>query len=94
MVLTACQITAFFEDAAQMGFSNSTIFYSLNDEGIMSVYDLTKREDDDWYQWTSNCKKPDSIPDPINAFQLIYQVLFPLSVKSLKCLKIASSMVC
>ena len=41
----------------------------------------------------SNYKNPDRIPDPINYAQLIHQVPFPLSVKSLKRLKIASRMI-
>ena len=94
MVLTADQITAFFEYATQMGFSNRTRFDSLNAEGITSVDDLAEWGDDYWDQWMSNCKKPERIPDTINAAQLIHQVPFPLSVKSLKRLKIDSRMVC
>ena len=93
MVLTTAQITAFFEDAAHMGLSNGTWFDSLNVEGITSVDDLAKWEDDDWDQWMSNCKKPDRIPDTVNSAQLIHQVPFPLLVKSLNRLNIASRMV-
>ena len=46
MVLTADQITAFFEDTTQMGFSNRTRFDSLNAEGITSVDDLYKYQND------------------------------------------------
>ena len=93
MVLIAAQIIAFFEDVAQMELSNRTRFYLLNYEGITLVDDLAKWEDDDWYQKISNCKKPDRIPDLINAAQLIHQVPFPLLVKSLNRLNIASRMV-
>ena len=55
--------------------------------------DLVEWEDYDWDQWMRNCKKPERIPDPISAAQLINQVPLPLSVKSLKCFKIASRMV-
>ena len=93
MVLNAAQITALFEDAAHMGLSNRTRFHSLNDEGITLVDDLAEWEDDDWYQWMINFKKPDRIPDPIYSAQLIHQVLLPLLVKFLKRLKIYSRMV-
>ena len=94
MVLTAAQITALFKDASPMGFSNRTRFHSLNAEGITLVNDLAKWEDGDWNQLMSNCKNPDKIPDPINAAQLIHQAPFPLLVKSLKRLNIASRMFC
>ena len=93
MVLIGAQIIAFFEDVAQMELSNRTRFYLLNYEGITLVDDLAKWEDDDWYQNISNCKKPDRIPDPINAAQLIHQVPFPLLVNPLKRLKISSRIV-
>ena len=93
MVITASQISAFFEDEAQMGFSNSTQFDSLNAEGITLMNDLAEWEDDYWDQLMSNYKKPDRIPDIINADQLIHQVTFPLSVNYFKILKIASRMV-
>ena len=94
IVLTAAQITTFFDDAYQMGLSNRTRVGSLNVEGIILVDDLAKWEDDDCYQCMISCNKPDRISDPINAAQLIHQVPFPLLVKSLKRLKITSRMVC
>ena len=50
MVLTSAQITAFFEYAAQMGLSNGTQFDSFNSEGITSVDELSKWEDNNWDQ--------------------------------------------
>ena len=69
MVLTASQITNFFEDASQMGLFNRSRFDSLNTEGIMPVDDLAEWDDDGWDQWMSNCKNPDRIPDPTCASQ-------------------------
>ena len=46
MIITASQINALFEDASQMGFSNRNRFYSLNAEGITSVDDLYKYQND------------------------------------------------
>ena len=94
MVLTADQITAFFEDACQMGFSNRNQFDSLNAEGITLVDDLAKWEYDDWDQWMRNWNNPDSISDTIDADWLIHQFPFPLSINSLKHLNIASTMFC
>ena len=59
----------------------------------MSVDDLDKYEDDHWDQYMINCKKSDRIPYPVNAAQLIHQVPFPLSFKSIKSFNIASRMV-
>ena len=94
MFLTADQITAFFEDASQMVFSNRIHFDSLNAEGMTSVDDLDGWDDDDWDQWMINCKKPYRIPDPINYAKLILQVPLLLLFKSLKRLKIDYRMVC
>ena len=64
MVLTAAQITSFFEDADQMGLTHRNRTLSLNTEGIITVGELAEWKDDEWDQWNNNCKKPDRIPDP------------------------------
>ena len=89
MVLSAAQITSFFEDADQMGLTNLTRNLSLNTEGITTVDELAEWKNDDWDQWKNNCKKPDRIPDPENPANLINQTPFAISVKSLKLLKAA-----
>ena len=93
MVLTAAQQVSFFEDADQMGLKHRSRVYSLDVEGIENVDGLADWDDEDWGQWASNCKKPDRIQDPNNAANLIAQVPFPLSVKSLKRLKIVSKLI-
>ena len=94
MVLTANQITSFFEDADQMALKNRTRTNSLVAEGIVTVDELKEWDDDDWDQWASNCKRPDKISGPNNPALLIAVAPYPLSVKSLKCLKTASKLVC
>ena len=76
-----------------MGLKHRTIVYSLDVEGIRNVDDLADWYDDDWDQWASNCKKPDRIQDPNNAANFIAQVPFPMSVRYLKSLKIASKLI-
>ena len=93
MVLTVARKFSFFEDADQLGLKHRTRVYSLDVEVIGNVHDLADWYDDDWYQWASNCKKPYMIQDPNNAANLIAQVPFPLSVKSLKRLNIASKLI-
>jgi len=93
MVLTGAQVTAFFEDPDQCGLENRTRVLSLDAEGISTIDDLAEWEDEDWDQWARNCKRPDKIEDPANPGQLIDTVPYPLSVKSLKRLKIASKLV-
>jgi hypothetical protein len=93
MVLTAGQITSFFEDADQMGLKNRTRIDSLVPEGITTVDELKEWDDDDWDQWASNFKRPDKTADPLNPALLIATVPYSLSVKSLKRLKTASKLV-
>ena len=93
MVFTAAQQIAFFEDADQMNLTTRTRTGSLVVEGIISVDDLAEWKDNGWDQWSSNCKKPDRIPDPNDAALLIAQAPLTLSVKSLKRLKIAFKLV-
>ena len=89
MVLTAAQVTSFFEYEDHMELTNRTRNISLNTEGITTVDELAECKDDEWYQWKNNCKKPDKIPDPANPANLIHQIPFAISVKSLKRLKAA-----
>ena len=93
MVLSAAQITSFFEDADQMGLTHRTRTLSLNSEEIITVGELSEWKDDDWDQWNNNCKKPDRITDPANYANLIHQTPFAISVKSLKRLKAASELI-
>ena len=76
-----------------MGLSNSTRTLSLILEGIAAVNDPSDWYDNYWYQWNSNYKKPDRVQDPNNAANIIAQVPFKVSVKSLKRLKIASKLI-
>ena len=50
MVLTAAQITSFFEDADQMGLTHQTRTLSLNSEVIITVAELAECKDDEWDQ--------------------------------------------
>ena len=93
MVLTAAQVTSFFEDADQMGLTNRTRNLLLNTEGITTVDELAEWKDDDWDQWKKNCKKPDRILDPAYPSNLIQQTPFAISVNSLKRLKAASELI-
>ena len=90
MFFIAAQQVSFLKDSDQMGLSNSTRTLSLILEGIASVDDLYDWDDDDREKWNSNIKKLDRFQDPNNAANLIAQVLFKVSVKSLKRLNIAS----
>ena len=90
MVLTAAQITSFFEDADQIGLTHLTRTLSLNSEGIIKVAELAEWKDDDWDQWKNNCRNPDRIPEPESPATVIHQTSFAISVKSLKRLKAAS----
>ena len=65
----------------------------MNSEGIITVGELAEWKDDDWDQWKNNCKNPYRIPDPANPANLIHQIPFAISVKSLKRLKAASELI-
>ena len=65
----------------------------MNTEGITTVAELAQWKDDDWGQLKNNCKNPDRIPDPENPANLIHQITFAISVKSLKRFKAASELV-
>ena len=91
MVLTAGQLTLFFEDANQMGLSNRTRVY-LQTEGITTPDDLidfvTK---DSWDPIVDNCKRPPQILGAGGA--LVNQQSFHLPAKSLLRLKTAAKVV-
>ena len=93
MVFTAAQQVSFFEDADQMGLSNRNRTPSLIIEGIAAVDDITDWDDDYWDKWNSNYKKPDRVQYTQNAANIIAQVPFKVSVKSLKRPKIASKLI-
>ena len=76
-----------------MSLSNSTRTLSLIIEGVTAVDYITNWDDDDWYQWNSNWKKPDRVQDPNNATNLISKVPFKVSPNSLKRLKISSKLI-
>ena len=86
MVFTAIQNTSFFTDAVQMGLLVRTR-QTLVNEGISVADDLHELEDDEWDQFSGNCKRPPQIVDPNNAKLLINQSPFLVPVKSLKRLK-------
>ena len=93
MFFIADKQVSFLKDSEQMGLSNSTCTISLILEGIASVDDLYDWDDDDREKWTSNSKKSDRFQNPNNAANIIAQVLFKVSVKSLKRLNIASKLI-
>ena len=54
-------------------------------EGVANANDLSDREDDDWDQFSSSCRRTGQIIDTKN--NLINQAPFVLPVRSLNCLK-------
>ena len=71
MVLTANQLTTFFEDTGQMELITRTRANSLNEEGLASSDDLVELDDDDWDQRESKCKRPNKTKDPHNATEMM-----------------------
>ena len=64
MPLTAAQRTAFFEDATQMGITNSTVI-QLQTEGLNGVEDLTNFDKETIEGIASNLRRPvGRIADP------------------------------
>ena len=64
MVLTAAQTAAFFQEAAQMGIPHVTVL-QLQQEGIMTVDDLTALDKDSLQQLANNLRRPGGrVPDP------------------------------
>ncbi len=91
MVFTAAQITAFFEDGAQMGLSNRTRVY-LQGEGITHPDDLIKFvKKEAWDQVLENCKRPPQVANAAGA--LVHQQPFLLPERSLLRLKTAALVV-
>ena len=69
MVLTAAQMTAFFEHADQMGIPHVTMV-QLQAEGITSVSDLADFNKDSLQQLADNLRRPGGhVPDPNPAAQ-------------------------
>ena len=69
MVLTAAQMTTFFEHADQMGIPHNTVL-QLQSEGITSVSDLVDFNKDSLQQLADNLKHPGGrILDPNPAAQ-------------------------
>ena len=93
MVLTAAQLTAFFEGATQMGLSNRTRVY-LQSEGISLPDDLIDFVGkDDWTPILDNCRRPPQIPGQGANAPLVNQQSFHLPAKSLMRLKVAARVV-
>ncbi len=93
MVLTANQITAFFEDAVQMGLSNRTRVH-LQTEGINDPDDLIDFVGkEDWTPILDNCCRPPQIPGQGVGTALVNQHAFHLPAKSLIQLKVAAQVV-
>ena len=64
MVLTAAQMTTFFEHADQMGIPHTTVL-QLHSEGITSVSDLADFNKDSLQQLADNLRHPGGrVPDP------------------------------
>ena len=64
MVVTAAQMTAFFENPDQMGIPHSTVI-QLQVEGITGIQDLADFDKDTSQQLADNLRKPAGrIPDP------------------------------
>ena len=89
MVFTAIQNTSFFTDAFQMGLLVRTR-QTLVNEGIRVADDLHELEDNEWDQFSGNCKRPPKIVEPNNSNLLINQAPFLVPIKYLKILKEAS----
>ena len=63
-MLTATQITAFFEQPDQMGIPHETVV-QLEDEGLLSLDDLTEFDDNAIKEIAANLLRPTGrIPDP------------------------------
>ena len=81
MVFTSTKINVFFTEATHMGLSACTR-QALDDEGISAVTELHEWEDDEWDQFTQNCKRRSQIFDPTNDQDLINQHALKVPVKS------------
>ena len=93
MVLTAGQLTLFFEDATQMGLSDRTRMH-LQTEGITTPDDLINFVDEDaWTPILDNCRRPPQIHGEGQGAALVNQQAFHLPAKSLLWLKVAAQVV-
>ena len=93
MVFTPLQITAFFEEAAQMGLPHRTRQY-LQGEGINHPDDLAEfTEKEAWAQIVEACKRPPQVAAPAGGGALQNQVPFQLPAKSLLRLRVAAMVV-
>ena len=96
MVLTAAQMTLFFENADQMGVQHATVV-QLALEGIQTVDDLTGSDKEALQQLADNLRCPGGRvpnPDPGAAVgSTIPAPAFVFGAKSQKCLGIACELV-
>ena len=82
MVYTAAQTTVFIKNSAQIGVSDLTHQYLVDNGGLTFVQNLIYYVDTDtWNQITDNMRCPHMIPDPANIAQMIHQAAFVLSAK-------------
>jgi hypothetical protein len=96
MVYTAAQLTAFFEEAGQMGIPHETRV-QLATEGIVTVDDLSEFDEDNLKQIADNLRRPSGrVPiDPVNDPQgpTMSTPAFVFGAKSFNRLKAASDLV-
>ena len=96
MVLTGAQVTAFFEDADQMGIPNATVV-QMQTEGITTVNDLADFDKDSLQQLADNLRRPGGrVPDPnpnAAAGATIPTPPFVFGAKSQKRLQVACDLV-
>ena len=90
MPLTGAQITAFFENADQMGLSNRTRVY-LQGQGIDSPDDLADFvKKSAWDQLLENCKRPPQIQNNAVPPVLVNDAAYQFPAKSLLRMKVAA----
>jgi len=97
MVLTAAQMTAFFEQGAQMGIPHATVV-QLRAEGIETLDDLADFDKDSLQQLADNLWHPGGrVPNPnpvaAAAGATIPTPPFVFGAKSQKCLLVACDLV-
>ena len=92
MVLTAAQMSTFFEHADQMGFPHTTVM-QLHAKGIEAVADLVDFDKDSLQQLADNLRHPGGhVPDPnpgAPAGATIPTPPFVFGAKSQKCIAVA-----
>ena len=96
MVLTAAQMTTFFEHADQMGIPHATVL-QLQSEGITLVSDLADFNTTSLQQLADNLRRPGGhIPDPNPAAQpgsTIPAPPFEFGAKSQRCIAVVCNLV-